>query len=338
MNVVCINPYHTKKANELDDNSPTQSDKKDALTIAKLVRDGRYHEPYLPEGTYAELRNLTNARECTRKRQSALRNKVTAILDEYFPEITEVFKDPLGGKASRHLLKVCPFPSMILDMDEEEVLNEVRKAVKRTVGVKKVRQLIETSKTSIGVEQGIAGEYIKLLGLIEEYEVLERSLERIENQMAIELDETGYADKLLSIKGVGVVSASSFLGEVGDPLRFTNARQISNYAGYDLVEDSSGKNKSGTSISKRGRKQLRSILFLMSFTLVGCNPEMKALYHHLTKRRDNPLKKKQALVVISKKIITVIYSLLKKQEKYDPELVLGPIRREIMANDGSVAA
>jgi len=68
----------------------------------------------------------------------------------------------------------------------------------------------------------------------------------------------------------------------------------------------------------------------MAFTMVGKNAEMKALYCHLTTRKDNPLKKKQALVVVSKKIITVIYSLLKKQEAYKPELVLGTVRKEMM--------
>ena len=58
---------------------------------------------------------------------------------------------------------------------------------------------------------------------------------------------------------------------------------------------------------------------------------MKALYEHLTQRKNNPLKKKQALVVISKKVITVIYSMLKKQEMYNPERVLGPVRKERMA-------
>ncbi len=38
--VVGVNPYHTKKSKELDDNSPTKSDKKDAITIARLVKDG----------------------------------------------------------------------------------------------------------------------------------------------------------------------------------------------------------------------------------------------------------------------------------------------------------
>ena len=160
-------------------------------------------------------------------------------------------------------------------------------------------------------------------------ELLESQLAFIETAMEKLLHMTDYAASLLSIKGIGVVTAARFLGEVGDPLRFDNARQIANYAGYNLVEDSSGNSKSGTIISKRGRSRLRSLLYQMAFTMVAQNAEMKALHKHLTSRSKNPLKKKQSLVVISKKIITVIYSLLKKQTTYNPALALGTVRREL---------
>ena len=106
--VVLVNPYHTKKAKELDDNSQTKSDKKDALTIARLVKDGRYFETYLPHDVYAELRGLTTTRHSMNKRKKAIVNTITAVLDEYFPEFVSVFKHPFKGKASMHLLKVCP--------------------------------------------------------------------------------------------------------------------------------------------------------------------------------------------------------------------------------------
>ena len=328
--VVCVNPYHTKKAKELDDNSPTKSDKKDALTIARLVKNGYFFNPYLPREEYGELRNLSNARISVMKRNSAVKNTITAILDEYFPEITTVFKKPLTGKASRQILRSCPFPAFILEMGEDAVLIEIKKAVKKTVGIKKVRQLISVAKTSVGVEYGAESAKMRLGWLLDELELIERQLGQVEQAMENELYKSGYAGQILSIKGIGVVTAASFLGEVGDPLRFQNARQIANYAGYNLVEDSSGKSKSGTCISKRGRKQLRSVLYQMAFTMIGKNAEMKALYQYLTTRKENPLKKKQALVVVSKKIITVIYSLLKKQETYKPELVLGAVRKEML--------
>ena len=190
---------------------------------------------------------------------------------------------------------------------------------------------MSAAEASVGVGYGLEAAKMRLCWLLDELELIETQLTAAEQAMEKMLHKTGYAEQLLGIKGIGIITAASFLGNVGDPLRFQNARQIANYAGYNLVEDSSGKNKSGTCISKRGRKQLRSVLYQMAFTMVGKNAEMKALYDYLTTRKENPLKKKQALVVVSKKIITVIYSLLKKQEAYKPELVLGMVRKEMMA-------
>ena len=328
--VVCVNPYHTKKAKELDDNSQTKSDPKDALTIALLIKDSRFFNPYLPQDIYAELRVLANTRVSVMKRLMSVKNTVTAILDEYFPEIWTVFKNPLTGKASRQILKSCPFPSLILEMSEAELLTEIKKGVKKSVGAKKVKELIAAAKKSIGVKYGLQSAKLRLEQLLDELELIEKHLGGIECSMEETLMKTGYGEMFLSVKGIGIITAASFLGETGDPLRFKNARQIANYAGYNLVEDSSGKSKSGTHISKRGRAQLRSLLYNMAFTMVSHNAEMKALHKYLTTRSKNPLKKKQSLVVVSKKIITVIYALLKKQTVYNPALALGTVRQEML--------
>jgi transposase len=325
--VVMVNPYHTKRAKELDDNSQTKSDKKDALTIAKLVRDGRYYEVYMPQDVFAELRVLSNSRISLMRRHNALKNTIIAVMDEYFPEIVTVFKNPLNGKASMQILKSCPFPSLILELGVDGVLAEIKKAVKKTVGRKKAKQLVETARNSIGVGYGLTSAKLKLALMLEELELLIKQLEQLESAMEKALNGTGFGEIVLGIPGIGVVTGASFLGEIGDPMRFDDPRQISKMAGYNLVEDSSGKNKSGTAISKRGRKNLRSILYQMAMTMVAVNSEMKELYNYLKTRSNNPLKKKQALVVISKKIISVIYNLVRKQIEYKAELVLGEFRK-----------
>ena len=60
---VLVNPYHVKKSKELDDNSPTKTDIKDARVIAQLVKDGRYSEPNLLTGIHADLRVAMVQRE-----------------------------------------------------------------------------------------------------------------------------------------------------------------------------------------------------------------------------------------------------------------------------------
>lgn len=326
--VVLVNPYATKQAKELDDNSQTKSDKKDALTIAKLVKDGRYFELYLSHDVYAELRGLSTTRTGLNKRKNALKNTITAVMDEYFPEYEEVFKCPLSGKAARHILKICPFPKFILELGEDGVTDEIKKAVKKTVGRKKAAQLVEAAKDSVGVDYGEDAARLKLRLMLEELELLENQAGELEGQMTDTLHQTDYADFLLSIKGIGVVTLAACLGELGDPTRFDNPRQMSRMAGYNLVEDSSGKNKSGTKISKRGRKNLRSVLYQMALVMVATNEEMKQLYHYLKTREKAPLRKMQALIVIGKKILTLIHTLAKKKESYDPGKVFGHVRRE----------
>ena len=324
--VVLVNPYHTKTAKELDDNSQTKSDKKDALTIAKLVKDGRYFETYLPHDIYAELRGLTTTRNSMNKRKKSIINTITSVMDEYFPEFEKVFKHPFKGKAAMHLLKVCPTPKFVLELGEEGVLEEIKKVVKKTVGRKKAVELVETARESIGVDYGEYAARFKVQQLIEELELIIKQLDAVETEMSKALKKTEIAEYLLSIDGMGIVSLAMCLGELGNPLRFEDARQMSRLAGYNLIEDSSGKNKSGTCISKRGRKNLRCVLYQIAITMVATNKKMRQLYDYLKTREQNPLKKMQALVVISKKILTLIFTLSKKKVYYEPEQVFGVYR------------
>jgi len=235
--VVLINPYHTKKAKELDDNSPTKNDKKDALTIARLIRDGRFYQLYLPQDIYGELRVLSNTRVSLLKRQNALKNTIRTVLDEYFPELVTVFKYPLKGKACRQILKSCPFPSLILQLGRTEVLTQIKKAVKKTIGQKRVEQLFEAAKDSIGVTYGIQSARLKLMLLVEELELLEKQLRQLETAMELALTHTGFQEIILSIPGIGIITAASFLGNTGDPLRFTHPRQVSKLAGWSSPDN-----------------------------------------------------------------------------------------------------
>jgi len=329
--VVCVNPYHTKKAKELDDNSQTKSDKKDALTIAKLVKDGRYYHPKMLDGVYAELRILGSTRQGLIKNSNKLHNQITAVIDEYFPELGTVWANIIDGKTVRHILKTCPFPQDILELGEDGVLAEIRKAVKKSVGIKKVRQLLEAAQNSVGVEYGTMAAKFRLCVWLEELELIEKHIEQTEELMNKMLKKTGYSEEILSIDGVGEVTTALLLGEIGDLMEFENSRQITNYAGLNLVENSSGKNKSGTSISKRGRASLRALLYQMAFTAVGKNAEMKALYTYLLRREKNPLKKKQALIVVAKKLMDIIFALVKNHQKYRPEAVFNSARLQQLA-------
>lgn len=113
-----VNPMHVKKSKELDDNSHTKNDVKDAKTIAQLVKDGRYAEPNLPEDM--KLHDLLSS-----DLQSA-QGQVHNWIDRYFPEFLAVFKD-WKGKAALQVLKLCLLPNEILTWADYALLAHIKR-------------------------------------------------------------------------------------------------------------------------------------------------------------------------------------------------------------------
>ena len=325
--VVTVNPKKVKDSKELDDNCQTKSDKKDCITIARLIKDARYFEPYLPEGVWAELRNLSNTRAELVRKQNAVKNRLIATMDEYFPEYGKVFSKILS-KTSLKILKKCPFPEDIKSLGKEGLLEYIKETIKKGYKKKQLEEIYELANESIGTTEGTKGSKFQIEMYVEEAELLEKQLEKTNNELEEQLKETGFYESIISIKGIGVVSAAMLIGEIGDINRFDSYEQIRRYAGLNLVENSSGKHQGQTTISKRGRGLLRSILYKMAFSMVGHNEEIKQLYKYLTTRKERQLKKKQAIIAVTGKILQIIYAIVTKNEEYKATRVFTQERLE----------
>jgi transposase len=96
--LVLVNPFHVKRSKEFDDNSPTKNDIKDPKTIAMLVNEGRYMEPYIPEGIYNELRVAAEIKDQITKQLVTVKNRVARWISIYFPNST---KSLLIGKGKQ---------------------------------------------------------------------------------------------------------------------------------------------------------------------------------------------------------------------------------------------
>lgn len=329
--VVLVNPFHVKRSKELDDNTQSKSDIKDPKTIAMLVKDGRYTEPNIPEGIYAEMRVAMNIYERLQKRINVLKNQIINWLDIYFPEFLEVFSD-WEGKVALLTLKEMPLPCEVVEKGLEGILGTwAGKVDKRAMSRRKAAELVEVAKRSIGKREGRKLARQEMRYLIEEYELLRKQIEEIEAEMAELLKEVPNGEELLNIKGVGVKTAVGFISEVGDIKKYEDAKQIQKLAGLNIVENSSGKHKGQTCISKRGRGRLRSVLFRAMITIVAKNEEFKELHRYYTTRETNALKKKQSLIALCCKLIRIFYAILKKGVKYDGNKMLSDIKRVALA-------
>lgn len=153
-------------------------------------------------------------------------------------------------------------------------------------------------------------------------------MERINKVLDEAILKVEYVEKLLAIKGVGSITIAGFIAEVGDIRRFKSPKQIQKYAGLELVENSSGKHKGKSRISKRGRRKLRKVLYQVMIPLLARNKEFREIYDYYVTRVKNPLKRRQAMVAVSCKLIRVFYAILTKGVEYDRIKMISDIHRE----------
>ncbi|SFJ55455.1 Transposase [Paenibacillus sp. UNC496MF] len=212
-NITCgvVNPLHVKRTKELDDNSPTKNDVKDARVIAQLVKDGRYAVPSLPQGVYAELREATKIRDHLSTDLRVVQGRMHNWLDRYFPEFLTVFKD-WECKSAIQLLKLNLLPAEIIHVSDEYLLEHMRQVAKRGAGLSRIHSLKEAARRSVGIEQGKGLAKMELQLLLTQYEFLQGQLTELHAKMDELLEQIPSSKQLLAMKGIGRDTATiSFL-------------------------------------------------------------------------------------------------------------------------------
>lgn len=323
------NPFHVKCTRELDDNSPTKNDRKDPKTIAMLVKDGRFRDVYIPADLYSELREAVSERERLQDQLVALSNQIHRWLDIRFPEFITVFKD-WGGKTAQATLKNFPTPARVMAAGAEGVLQVWQKHLQRS-SLKKAERLVRVATSSIGRTTGSEAAEAALANLLAQYDMIAAQRQGIEQLMQELLLRVPNAGKLLEIRGIGMVTAAVIVSEIGDIRRFQDPRQILKMAGLSLRENSSGKHRGKTTISKRGRRRLREGLFQVMIPMLATNAEFRTMHQKNLTRTINPLNKMQSVIALCGKLVRVIYAILTKGCSYSAEKMTNDMKRSMKA-------
>ncbi|WP_338788708.1 IS110 family transposase [Metabacillus sp. FJAT-53654] len=313
---VMVNPMHVNRTKELDDNLQTKNDQKDARVIASLIRDGRFNYTRILEGTEAELRNGASFRTKMQEDLASLKNRMIRWTDLYFPEFHHVFKS--FGKNACAVLEVTPLP-IDFDGKNDEELIALYKRVEgiKCLSVSKIQKLKSIAGQSIGLTEGLEMARFEMDTLLSQYKALSNQLEVLSsrlNDLAQQLTDYEY---ILSIPGLGENTVVELLSEIGSLRQYQHPRQLIKLAGLTLRENSSGQHKGQKKISKRGRRKLRAILFRVILPIIQHNIAFKSLYHYYTTRTVNPLKKKEAMVVLCGKLLKILHALCTKRVHFN---------------------
>ncbi|MCI1574169.1 MAG: IS110 family transposase [Heyndrickxia faecalis] len=322
--LVMVNPMHVKRSKELDDNLPTKHDRKDALVIARLVKDGRFSYPRILKGMEAELRVGSTFRSKLTEELGAVKNMIIRWLDRYFPEFVQVF--PSFGKMALAALECTPFPSDLYQKQPDEVLSLFRKVegLKSPQRPKTVR-LIEVAAGSIGVTEGLEMARIEIATLVRRYHQLEQDIESITGQLIELVKISAEYEWLSTVPGLGDTTIVDLLAGIGSFSHYQDPRQLIKLAGLTLRENSSGLHKGQKRISKRGRRKLRALLFRVMMPMIRHNEAFRKLHEYYTNRQVNPLRKKQSIVVLCGKLLKVLHGISTKHKPFDAQRMMRDI-------------
>jgi transposase len=304
--LVQVNPLHTKKLKEVNGNSPGKTDNKDPKVIADIIELGHALTVIIPESEAAELRRLTQARERSVQRRTALFNQLQDLVFLIFPEFLEIMKD-IKSKTARYLLKTFPTPDNIVKHTTDDLAKVLKKISRGKIGEKRAEEIYNGACESIGIREGQQSIVLEISEIISTVETCERFTEQVEKEMSLHLKRIPYSACLLSIKGLGTTTVAGLIGEVADFKEFRTISEIMKHAGLDLYEISSGKRKGRRRISKRGRPLLRKLLYFAALNMVRTNGVMRKYYEQYHKRMNRP----KALIAIARKLLRTIFALVR---------------------------
>jgi transposase len=311
--VVTVNPHLVKRNKENRDNTQSKSDKKDALVIADMVKNGYYSFVRPSSESFEKLRVLISNRDVIVKRLVSSTNQIHRWVDIVFPELRQVFKD-VTCKGAIATLRLFPTPIEIASLEPLDVMRGWKSLMQRQPGPKKAQLLINLAKSSIGTGQALDAYKFHLEQLLEEYDLAIKQLERVEQQVKEVLNKIPFASKLLMIKGISEISLAGILGEAGDLSGFSHGNSLLRHAGLHLAEASSGKWKGQIVLSKRGRSRLRRFLYLATMSLVMNNPEFKAIHAYNVKVKK--MKKMKSIMKLVGKLARIFVGIAKRNESY----------------------
>lgn len=315
-----VNAFTVKKSREGLQLDYAKDDRRDALTIARLLREGQFTETQLLPDTYAQMRQYEQALWELKKKMRQQKTVLRQNAERLFPELRQAFKD-FTGQTALALLQNHADPQLITALSWEEFSGGVRRDLKGDrLMVKKLRQVYELAPDSIGLRPGSALQVL-IQQQIATLTFQQQQLAELERELLTLFHTLPHAPYLLSL-GLGEVTTACIAAELGDPNRFSSAKQWVKLAGIQPSNNQSGQyERQKTPMSHKGRTRLRTHLFFATMRLIRYDTAFKTKQQELVNRTNRPLKRLEAVGALMNKLLHIMWAVCNNQTAYSPEIL-----------------
>ena len=276
-----------------------KSDSKDSKRIATLCLNGQIKRSRVFSNEDRDLRTLTRARSGYVKTRTQFRNRIHKYLSSSGIKLSSCMDD-IFCKSGRHILN---------GLAEGKCIEEILKGIP-SGKIRKKQDLIRAALSNVldDTNRMLVSDALEILDNLESkteklsLEVLKKVQQRSKD-LAI----------VMSIPGIGFISASVVLSEIGNYRDFQTPDQLAKWCGLNPGENESAGKKKKCGITKRGSKHIRVVLVQAAQTISRMkNTRLTRFFQRLSKKKEHNV----AIVAVARKLICLIHHLLINQELY----------------------
>jgi len=308
-----INPLLTNMERKASSVRKTKTDTIDAKSICTFLMRNQEFKPYTL-GSYhsRSLKSLSRRRFSLVKQMTKYKQELHALVTIVFPEFLSVFSR-LHINVSLEILHKYGTPANIAKARIDGLTNMIKKHSKGHHGKDTAILIKELAKTTIGDKDELYAFQIKLC--VEMIRTLRNQIKTYEAQICKIID--AYCPIILSIPGISYVTGASIVGEIGDMSRFKSSDKLLAFAGLDpAVYQSGNYDANKLTVSKRGSSYLRWSFHTAASIIIHHDSTFGSYY---AKKRKEGKHHLVALGHVSKKLVRVVFSILKYNRTFVPQ-------------------
>lgn len=318
-----LNPLAAKKQLEQGTLRSWKTDKHDAHKLAQVHQQNIRLKKIQQPSVYHEIRDLSRFYQEVEEDIKRTRMHLHNALQLSFPELERFFSSRVTPYALT-LINLFPHPDFVLQTSKTKVKNLLMKSTIKKISENRAKQKASdimvyaqesypaVSSTSV-ITQKVQYYAQQLLQLLQEKgNISKQMIEKAKTLFEFEI--------LTSFPGIGEISASLFIGEIGDLSRFSNHKKVNAFIGIDIRRYQSGKYAGQDHINKRGNPKGRKVLYFIVRNMIRqqkAAPNHIVDYYYKLKKQPHPKKDKVAVVACMNKLLKCIYSMVRNNTKYD---------------------
>ena len=309
---VVFNPLQINLFRKAHTLRKTKTDKIDAKLIA-LMLSSSDAKPHLDLSYHVtELKSLTRYRSRLKDQLARLKISLARIIEIVFPELEDCVYS-INQKSTMALLYEFPSKELIANAHLTRLTNLLKDNSKGRYSKDKALEIRNVASNSIGTSSDASSfELVQTIDMINFYSSKIDELDAKIKDIMIELNSP-----ILSIPGISYNLGSIILAEIVDINRFDTPAQLQAFAGLDPATHQSGKFiATGVSMVKRGSPYLRWAILNASRLIAMRDPCFKDYYQRKRKEGKHHF---VALTHVAKKLIRIIFKLLKTNTQFVPQ-------------------